>query len=143
MSQQVRRERRDTAAEPVRLKGVATSAHASTTVDFSVRVERFGDSHPVVVLTGEVDMYRAATVERELWRAIDAGGREVTVDLTGTSFIDSSFLCMLIGVRKHLDALGGHVAIVCDDANLLKVFEITGLDGAFAIRSSLVLDEAE
>lgn len=104
--------------------------------EFSVKMEWPGDSRPILVLTGEVDMYTAPAVERELQGAIDGGAREVIVDLTGASFIDSTLLGVLIGAHKQLDAVGGRVSIVCGDRNLVKLFEITGFDRVFAIRAT-------
>lgn len=109
----------------------ATNGHSvNAIVDFSVEVERVGASCAVIALTGEVDMYTAPAVESELLRVIDAGAREVVVDLTGTSFIDATLLGVLTAAHKQLH---GRLSIVYGDSNLTRLFEITGLDSVFAI----------
>lgn len=112
--------------------GVARASREAS-VEFSVEVERTHESWCVVVLTGEIDMYTAPAVEGELLRAVEAGARDVTVQLTDATFIDSTFLGVLTAAHERLDKLGGRISIVCDNPNLTKVFEITGLDKVFAI----------
>lgn len=43
---------------------------------------------------------------------------------------------MLTAAHTRVDTLGGRIRIVCSNANLRKVFEITGLDKVFAIHST-------
>ena len=64
---------------------------------------------------------------------IDKGGKEVVVDLTDTTFIDSTTLGVLVGGVKRLRPNGGQLSIVCSDRNITKIFEITGLDRVFTI----------
>ena len=98
-------------------------------------------SHPldgtryVVSLAGEIDMYTAPDVRRELGAAIATGVRHVIVDLTETRFIDSTMLGVLIVAQKRLREKGGSLTIASSDRNPIKVFEITGLDRVFAIFS--------
>jgi anti-sigma B factor antagonist len=106
-----------------------TGASAKAIVDFSVKVEPAGNSRTIVALRGEVDMYAAPAAERELRGVIDAGAREVIVDLG-----------VLTAVFKQLDALGGRISIVCGNPNVTKVFEITGLDNVFAINGARDLE---
>ena len=62
------------------------------------------------------------------------------MDLTGTTFIDSSSLGVLIGAHRRLRRLNGTLVIVVPSEPIIKTFRITGLDGVFTIVSSL--DEA-
>ena len=55
------------------------------------------------------------------------------VDLSATTFIDSTTLGVLVGGVKRLRANDGHLSLVCSDRNITKIFEITGLDRVFAI----------
>jgi anti-sigma B factor antagonist len=75
-----------------------------------------------------------------LLAAIENGGRQVVVDLTEATFIDSTFLGVLIEGNKRLNGCAGRISIVCVDRNLAKIFEITGLDRMFTIHTTL--DEA-
>jgi anti-sigma B factor antagonist len=83
-----------------------------------------------------VDLYTAPDFKQKIIEVIDAGKRKVVVDLTRVTFIDSTTLGVLVGAVKRLRPLGGSLELVCDDQNILKIFEITGLDRVFTIHST-------
>jgi anti-sigma B factor antagonist len=58
------------------------------------------------------------------------------VDLKRATFIDSTTLGVLIAAVKRVRPVGGTLAIVCADENVRRIFELTGLDKVFPIRSS-------
>jgi anti-sigma B factor antagonist len=68
---------------------------------------------------------------------IGAGIDHVIVDLTQTTFIDSSSLGVLIGAHRRLQQRGGRLVVACDTEPILKTFRITGLDGVFSIVESV------
>jgi anti-sigma B factor antagonist len=53
--------------------------------------------------------------------------------------MDSTALGVLVGVNRSLD-VGARLAIVCVHPNVLKIFELSGMDGTFTIYPTL--DEA-
>jgi len=97
------------------------------------------DTH-VVAVTGEIDLFTAPEFKQRVAAPIDAGRTHVVVDLTETTFIDSSSLCVLIGAHRRLRRLEGALVIVCSNDAIVKTFRITGLDSVFTIVSTL--DEA-
>jgi anti-sigma B factor antagonist len=68
---------------------------------------------------------------------IGKGATTVVVDLTDTTFIDSTTLGVLVGGVKRLRPDGGQLVLVCSDRNITKIFEITGLDKVFTIHATL------
>ena len=102
-------------------------------MDFSVKSEQVQDSVHVIALTGEVDLYTAPEFKQELLKTIAAGAKQVVVDFTDTTFIDSTTLGVLVGGVKRLRPAGGQLSLVCSDRNITKIFEITGLDRVFTI----------
>jgi anti-sigma B factor antagonist len=102
-------------------------------VEFSVQSEQLGEETHVIALAGEVDLYTAPELKQELLNVIGNGGKEVVVDFTKTTFIDSTTLGVLVGGVKRLRPNGGRLSIVCSDPNIIKIFEITGLDRVFSI----------
>jgi anti-sigma B factor antagonist len=56
----------------------------------------------------------------------------VIVDLSAASFIDSTFLGILLGGRKCLREGRGEIRLICPDS-LRGVFEVTGLDRVLTI----------
>jgi anti-sigma B factor antagonist len=105
-------------------------------MDFSVKTQQMQDSVQVISLTGEVDLYTAPEFKQELLRVIGDGAKQVVVDFTDTTFIDSTTLGVLVGGVKRLRPEGGQLSLVCSDRNITKIFEITGLDRVFTIYGS-------
>jgi anti-sigma B factor antagonist len=105
-------------------------------MDFSVRTEEADYATHVIAVAGEADLYSAPELKRALDEAIEAGGRDIVVDLTRTTFLDSTALSVLVEATKRLRPDGGRVALVCVDRNLVKIFRITALDRLFPLFSS-------
>jgi anti-sigma B factor antagonist len=102
-------------------------------MDFSIQSEQVGEGKHVIALGGEVDLYTAPELKQELLDVIGDGAKDVVVDFTNTTFIDSTTLGVLVGGVKRLRPNGGRLTIVCSDRNITKIFEITGLDRVFTI----------
>ena len=102
-------------------------------MDFEISTEQLSDEAYVISLAGEVDLYTAPELKQQLLDAIARGGREIVVDFTRTTFIDSTTLGVLVGGVKRLRTSDGELSLVCSDRNITKIFEITGLDRVFTI----------
>ena len=102
-------------------------------MNFDIKTDRLdGDAH-VIALSGEVDLYTAPEFKQQLLEVIGQGSKEVVVDFSDTTFIDSTTLGVLVGGVKRLRTNGGQLSLVCSDRNITKIFEITGLDRVFTI----------
>ena len=102
-------------------------------MNFDVKTDKVDDATYVISLTGEVDLYTAPEFKQQLLDVIGQGGKDVVVDFSNTTFIDSTTLGVLVGGVKRLRAQEGRLALVCSDRNITKIFEITGLDRVFTI----------
>jgi anti-sigma B factor antagonist len=100
---------------------------------FSIEDRTVDDETHVVAVTGEIDLFTAPEFKQRVSAPIDAGRTHVVVDLTETTFIDSSSLGVLIGAHRRLRRLEGALVIVCNNDAIVKTFRITGLDGLFTI----------
>jgi len=87
----------------------------------------------VVSLEGEVDLYTAPELKQELHRLVGEGAKRIVIDMTATTFIDSTTLGVLLSVVKRVRPEGGAVVLVCPDRNVKRIFEITLLDRVFTI----------
>ena len=77
----------------------------------------------------ELDLSNANRLRDCCWAASDASGPCVVVDLSGTTFIDSTALGVFVGVAKRLAADGGWLRLASGDSELVKkVLAITELD---------------
>ena len=102
-------------------------------VNFGIDTEKLRDDAYVISLSGEVDLYTAPEFKQQLLEVVGQGGKNVIVDFTETTFIDSTTLGVLVGGVKRLRPNGGQLSLVCSDRNITKIFEITGLDKVFPI----------
>ncbi len=105
-------------------------------MDFDIATERPSEGVFVIALSGEVDLYTAPEFKQQVINAVDEGARHVVVDLSETTFIDSTTLGVLIGGVRRLREHDGDLSLVCSDRNISKIFEITGLDRVFSIATS-------
>ena len=102
-------------------------------MNFDITTEQLSDDAYVIALSGEVDLYTAPEFKQQLLEVIGNGAKEVVVDFSDTTFIDSTTLGVLVGGVKRLRTNGGQLSLVCSDRNITKIFEITGLDRVFDI----------
>jgi anti-sigma B factor antagonist len=102
-------------------------------MNFDIKTERISEEAYVISLAGEVDLYTAPEFKQQLLEIIGQGGKQVIVDFSNTTFIDSTTLGVLVGGIKRLRTNEGQLSLVCSDRNITKIFEITGLDRVFAI----------
>ena len=102
-------------------------------MNFEINTEKLKDDAYVISLGGEVDLYTAPEFKQQLLEVIGDGATHVVVDLSKTTFIDSTTLGVLVGGVKRLRTNDGQLSLVCSDRNITKIFEITGLDRVFTI----------
>lgn len=93
--------------------------------------------HTVVSPSGDLDVATAGELRGYLDRQLAGGVTALVVDLTAVGFLDSTTLGVLIGIRNRLIESGGGIELVCPHERLLRIFQITGLDGVFTIHPSL------
>lgn len=80
-------------------------------------------------LSGEVDHHGARAIMEELNRQIDLElPRELTIDLEGVTFMDSSGIAVLLRAWRRVVELGGSVQVVNVPAQAAKVLKTAGLD---------------
>jgi anti-sigma B factor antagonist len=110
-----------------------------STAPFGILQRELDKRASVISVEGDLDLSTAPRLKWMLIETLEAGHSELVVDLSSTTFMDSTALGVLVGVKRSL-AVGAQLAIVCTRPAVLKIFELSGLDGAFAIFSTL--DEA-
>ena len=102
-------------------------------VEFSAWDEQVDGTTHVVTVRGEIDIFTAPEFKQRINGAIDAGRDLVVVDLSQTTFIDSSSLGVLISAHRRLTGRDGRLVIACDVPAVLNTFRITGLDGVLEL----------
>jgi anti-sigma B factor antagonist len=100
---------------------------------FSVSTRRDQRGRTVIAPSGELDLATHRQFSEAVSEVLNGGDSHLVVDLTETTFMDSTSLGTLISARRRTHSMGGSFAIVCRDARLLRLFEVTSLDKVFAI----------
>ena len=126
--------------------------------DFALAVERLGNGSAVLVLVGELDLYRAPEIEHALAQVIepepdgdrrewtcgalsadDAQSRDedvprLAVDLRSVTFLDSTTLEILLAASRRQRARGGELLVLVGPQTPTTAFEVSGFDRLLAIR---------
>jgi anti-anti-sigma factor len=101
---------------------------------FDVSIDRRADCVDVR-LVGDLDaaaVFRLEPVLEEI--VVGAETRRIVFDLRDLTFIDSAGLAVLVAAHERYQARGFETSFVRPNANVMRVFEATGLDAAFAFR---------
>jgi len=99
---------------------------------FAIIEQRPDERTAIISIAGELDLATAPQLKWRLVDALEAGLGAIVVDLGDVTFMDSTALGVLVGVRRGLD-VGARLATVCTHPGVLNIFRIAGLDGAFDI----------
>ncbi len=118
-------------------QGEVGDGHEGRTADFAISTAPDGASGVhVVAVRGEIDIFTAPAVKLAAREAVFSGRNRIVLDLTETTFLDSTGLGVVIGLAR-LVRPDGDLAIVNTNPTITKTFEITGLDDIFAVRPTL------
>jgi anti-sigma B factor antagonist len=92
------------------------------------------DEGPLILeVAGEIDLASNPELRERMHAAFEDGHTRIVVDASKVTFIDSTGLFALSSGAKQARRHGGRLAVVAADPNVLRIFEITGMDEAFPI----------
>jgi stage II sporulation protein AA (anti-sigma F factor antagonist) len=94
------------------------------------RLEITGRDGPgaVLAVTGELDAYTGPVLSEAL-----AAGGDVTLDLSGVSFVDSSALRILVQAQQERAAQGARLQLQAPSDVVRRLLDVSGLSELFAI----------
>ena len=95
---------------------------------YRIADRKLDDDVVVIELAGEADLMAAPELRRHVDRAISRGANRLILDLSETTFIDSTTLGILVSTLKRLRPRDGRVAVQCPDPSIRRVFRLTGVD---------------
>jgi anti-sigma B factor antagonist len=108
-------------------------------MELSLRT-RMAGVRTVVEVGGEIDMYTASKLREKLLALLADGVTKLAIDVNAVEFCDSTGLGVFIGVLRRLREVGGTLVIVCARPQMLKIFQLTGLEKVLDIHPSLPTD---
>jgi anti-anti-sigma factor len=92
----------------------------------------------VLTVAGEIDLSNADQLRADVIDAIGSDHDKVALDLTGTSYLDSTGVRLLFDLAARMQARRRHLALVVTDRAIVRrVIVLTKLDEAVPVHSSL------
>jgi anti-anti-sigma factor len=91
---------------------------------------------PVVSVRGELDLGTAPALREWLAAATEHGTRSAVIDLRAVTFIAGAALHVLCDEQERLLEHGERLTIVCNQPELLNLFQVVELHGVLDIVSS-------
>lgn len=102
-------------------------------MDIKIDTRPLGDKFQSVEVHGEIDVYTSPRVKEIITELIDKGNYHLIINLEGVRYIDSTGLGVLIGALKKVREKEGSINLVCNNPQIKKIFNITGLIKIFGI----------
>ena len=91
------------------------------------------DRPNVLPLEGEIDLHVSPTVTASLNMMIEKKPKQLVVDLSRVTYIDSAGLAAFIEGMQKVEAYGGKFALAGLQETVRSIFEISRLDQVFRI----------
>jgi anti-sigma B factor antagonist len=80
-----------------------------------------------VTAAGEIDSTSAPVLRDRLDAILDGGAQDVTIDLSGVTFLDSAGLCVLASVYRRAAAQERQMRVLASSRAVIRPLQITGL----------------
>lgn len=110
--------------------GVGPPSVDDSGFDITVRVHQ---QHGVVSLAGELDVAAAPRLGEALQSLLEHDCRQILMDLSAVTFLDSSGLAELIRANQTLRRQGRHMHLHHPPRAVLRLLDMTGVTGEFDI----------
>jgi anti-sigma B factor antagonist len=91
-------------------------------------------STALLTVSGELDMATAPLIVEGVDEILDAGTRDIEVDLSAVTFMDTSGLQALLVSSMRAGAAGGALALRSPSERVLNVLRITDTLAGFRVR---------
>ncbi len=91
------------------------------------------DERAILIVRGELDAYSAPALEDQVARMGAEDRQDVVLDLSETTFLDSSGLRAILTAYRRIGERGGKLALRHPSEPVLRLLEITGLTDHFPL----------
>jgi len=100
-------------------------------------MELLNKNHEYVLqLNGEIDVYTAPRLKKQLLPLVEQGDRKIQIDLSHTTYIDSTGLGVFIQAYKEAQQNDCELELVHVQDRVLRLFQVTGLDRIMNVHES-------
>ena len=102
-------------------------------MDIKIETNALDEKTQALEVIGEIDVYTSPKVKEIITELIEKGNYNLIINLEGVRYIDSTGLGVLIGALKRVREKEGCINLVCNNPQIKKIFNITGLVKIFGI----------
>ena len=93
-----------------------------------------GESGPLIVLSGEVDLTNADELSELVTGQLADGTLHLTVDVGGLDFADTAGIRVFVLAAKTLRQRGGDLVLLRPQRTLARILDLLGTEEVLAIR---------
>lgn len=90
----------------------------------------------VVSIRGELDAYTAPGLEELCSNIVEEGADSLVLDLSGTTFLDSSGLRAIVALHQRVEDARGELTLERPGHHIIRLLEITGLRDHFVVEGA-------
>jgi anti-sigma B factor antagonist len=102
-----------------------------------LNLEKINGYSVLAIQDERIDAHNSGDLKEYLLQLIEAGEKQIIVQLEHVRFIDSSGLGALLSGNKHIIAKSGTLALTNIQQQVLSMFELTRLNRVFEIYADL------
>ena len=102
-------------------------------MSFDVKTQ---DGVTIIDVEGQLIVGNRQELKQKVLEELEGGARKFLIDFSGTGYIDSSGLGVLVSLSKKIREQGGELRLANLNEDLRTLFELTKLDTLFHIASS-------
>ncbi|QBI56689.1 STAS domain-containing protein [Streptomonospora litoralis] len=98
---------------------------------------RFTDRHTIAAMPVEIDIHNRDDLVYSMLGLLASGHGELVVDMTETTFCDSSGVHALLRAHRRAQARGRKICVVAPHPNVRRVLDICGVGRVMPIHGDL------
>ncbi len=91
----------------------------------------------LVRFAGELVESSVRALSMILCRLVDEGAREIVVDLTDVTTVDSTALEHLVAIGRKASSARAAITVACADHNVVRLFELVGLKRLLSVQPTV------
>jgi anti-sigma B factor antagonist len=112
-------------------------ASTTTTQTYEIRSWAAGPITHVVAASGEIDLHAAPALRETLASLAGQGRRNIVLDMSGATFMDSTAIGVLAGHVRTAGSVGGTLTVAGANENVARILDVSGIARALAICDTL------
>lgn len=99
----------------------------------TINTRDLSDGWTSLAVEGEIDLATVEELQKAINGVVDNGGGNLVIDLTGSSFMDSTGLKALVMASRRFDEQGRSFAIAVSGGPVSRLIDLSGVNTSIRI----------